>query len=133
MNMHRSNSDRATLLSGGGANGDVSSSGRKVVHDSDTATSSIFEQQNDIRLQELNSKLSALHKASLRDSFTAMRGSLTGTVTRLRHMTSMRHKQYMCYLIMCIVGIFFLFYYFWGYWRNSVDSVGSNDGDRIDV
>ncbi|RHZ68256.1 hypothetical protein Glove_296g55 [Diversispora epigaea] len=137
MNMQRSNSnnkmpsDRAALLSG------ETSTGRKLFHDSSIDNASQFEQQNDIRLQELNSKLSALHKITLDihneandhnnildnmgESFTGMGGPLTHTINRLKHMTSTRHKQYMCYLIMIIVGTFYLLYYFWGYWTNNND------------
>ncbi|CAG8822618.1 40014_t:CDS:1, partial [Gigaspora margarita] len=66
MNMLRSNSnnskssDRVALLSDSNNDTTSSSIGRKVKHDVDT--SSHFEQQNDYRLEELNSKLSALHK-----------------------------------------------------------------------
>ncbi|CAG8836915.1 7307_t:CDS:2, partial [Racocetra persica] len=65
MNMLRSNSnnskssDRVALFSN--SNNDTTSSlGRKVKHETDTPSQ--FEQQNDYRLDELNSKLSALHK-----------------------------------------------------------------------
>ncbi|CAG8575156.1 25389_t:CDS:2 [Gigaspora rosea] len=69
MNMLRSNSnnskssDRVALLSDSNNDTTSSSIGRKVKHDVDT--SSHFEQQNDYRLEELNSKLSALHKITI--------------------------------------------------------------------
>ncbi|CAG8443033.1 17295_t:CDS:2 [Cetraspora pellucida] len=65
MNMLRSNSnnskssDRVALFSN--SNNDTTTTlGRKVKHETDTPSQ--FEQQNDYRLEELNSKLSALHK-----------------------------------------------------------------------
>jgi hypothetical protein len=57
-------SDRANLLSGGSNSDSFLSSGRKIRHDRDINTANIFEQQNDLRLQDLSSKLSSLHKVN---------------------------------------------------------------------
>ncbi|CAJ0863364.1 2456_t:CDS:2 [Entrophospora sp. SA101] len=88
------------------------SSSRITKHDTDIANNIIYEQQNDLQLQELNDKLSTLHKITLDihndvneqvnflddtgDSFLTFRGSLNGTVEKLKHMTAIRHQQYMC-------------------------------------
>ncbi|CAH1760814.1 8122_t:CDS:2 [Entrophospora sp. SA101] len=98
-------SDRINLLS-------KESSSRITKHDTDIANNIIYEQQNDLQLQELNDKLSTLHKITLDihndvneqvnflddtgDSFLTFRGSLNGTVEKLKHMTAIRHQQYMC-------------------------------------
>ncbi|CAI2162078.1 6040_t:CDS:2 [Funneliformis geosporum] len=140
-------SDRANLLSGSSNNSDSTPSGRKIKHDPSISSSQVFEQQNDSRLQELSSKLTTLHKITIDihddvkdqvnllddtgDSFTSVKGGLGGTVGKLKHMTSVRHKQYMCYLILCIVGIVFLIYNFWGFW--SKEEIEMTDMVRNDV
>ncbi|CAG8681228.1 19753_t:CDS:1, partial [Racocetra fulgida] len=53
-------SDRVALFSNSNNDTTSSSLGRKVKHEADAPSQ--FEQQNDYRLDELNSKLSALHK-----------------------------------------------------------------------
>ncbi|RIA98600.1 hypothetical protein C1645_749260 [Glomus cerebriforme] len=143
-------SDRANLLSGG--SNSESSSGRKIKQDHDINTANTFEQQNDLRLQDLSSKLSSLHKITLDihndvndqinilddsgNSFTSFRGGLNGTVGKLKHMTSIRHRQHMCYLILFIIGIFFLLYNFWGFWSRGDGEMSrdfNNDNARNDV
>lgn len=57
-------SDRANLLSGGSNSDSFISTGRKIKHDHDLNTTNTFEQQNDLRLQDLSSKLSSLHKVN---------------------------------------------------------------------
>ncbi|CAB4378974.1 hypothetical protein RhiirA5_346869 [Rhizophagus irregularis] len=134
-------SDRANLLSGGSNSDSFLSTGRKIKHH-DINTNNTFEQQNDLRLQDLSSKLSSLHKITLDihndvndqvnnvldesgNSFTSLRGGLNGTVGKLKHMTSIRHRQHLCYLILCIIGVFFLLYNFWGFWsRENGDEIG---------
>lgn len=56
-------SDRANLLSGGSNSDSFLSTGRKIKHH-DINTNNTFEQQNDLRLQDLSSKLSSLHKVN---------------------------------------------------------------------
>ncbi|GES77522.1 BET1 homolog [Rhizophagus clarus] len=130
-------SDRINLLSGGNNSDSFPSSGRKINIDANT-----FEQQNDLRLQDLSSKLSSLHKITLDihndvndqvnnildesgNSFTSLGGGLNGTVGKLKHMTSIRHRQHLCYLILFVIGIFFLLYNFWGFWnRENGDEIG---------
>ncbi|CAG8659652.1 3579_t:CDS:2, partial [Paraglomus occultum] len=100
--------DRASLL-GSNRSDTGPSSLASMYRESDA--SRVYEQQNDLRLKELNNKLSALHKITvdinnevnadievLDDSsgtFSSFDGSLSGTMDRLKQMTSIRHQRYM--------------------------------------
>ncbi|KAG9291113.1 hypothetical protein G9A89_012985 [Geosiphon pyriformis] len=96
--------------------------------DHNSSTARTYEAQNDLHLEELNSKVSALHKLTLDihhevndqvnlleetdSSFTTFTGSLNTTVSRFRHMISVRNQRYLCYIVICIVSVFLLFYYY---------------------
>ncbi|KAL1923224.1 uncharacterized protein VTP21DRAFT_9600 [Calcarisporiella thermophila] len=90
-------------------------------------TEYLFEQQNDLRMQELDAKVRALKHVTIdihRDVEEQNRyldgmqnnmggfGSLfSGTVRRLSAMTSARHKKMMCYYVACAVGAFIVIYW----------------------
>ncbi|ORY02618.1 hypothetical protein K493DRAFT_312024 [Basidiobolus meristosporus CBS 931.73] len=90
------------------------------------AEAHLVEQQNDVRLQELSSKVSALHRITTNiydevegqnllvdetgNSFNSFGTRFRGTTQRLTRMISVPHKRHMCYLILAIVMIFFIIY-----------------------
>ncbi|KAK9702732.1 hypothetical protein K7432_011093 [Basidiobolus ranarum] len=90
------------------------------------ADAHLVEQQNDIRLQELSSKVSALHRITTNiydevegqnllvdetgNSFSSFGTRFRGTTHRLTRMVSVPHKRHMCYIILAMVLILIIMY-----------------------
>ncbi|KAI9498639.1 hypothetical protein BDB00DRAFT_394569 [Zychaea mexicana] len=95
---------------------------------SDNNNSYVFEQQNDVRMNELGSKLSALKNITIdmhqdvndqdrlvdesNSAFGGLGQTLRQSYGRMNRMASTRHKRQLCYYVAVAVILFFVIY--WG-------------------
>ncbi|KAL0077099.1 hypothetical protein F4703DRAFT_1882191 [Phycomyces blakesleeanus] len=86
----------------------------------------VFEQQNDVRMHELGSKLSVLKNITLemqqdvedqdrllnesQNAFGGLGDNLQNSFGRLNRMVSTRHKRQMCFYVGIALAVFTLFY-----------------------
>ncbi|KAI8336237.1 hypothetical protein BC941DRAFT_398207 [Chlamydoabsidia padenii] len=87
----------------------------------------IFEQQNDVRMNELGSKISALknitidihqdvteqdrHLNESQGIFDGFGNSLQNSFGRMNRMVSKRHQRQLCLYVTIALGVFFVLYY----------------------
>ncbi|OBZ89336.1 protein BET1 [Choanephora cucurbitarum] len=87
----------------------------------------IFEQQNDIRLNELSSKLSAIKNITIdihqdvsdqdrlldesHNQFSGLGNSLQNSFGRMNRMISKRHQRQLCFYVSIALCVFFVLYY----------------------
>ncbi|KAI8378920.1 hypothetical protein BD560DRAFT_388961 [Blakeslea trispora] len=87
----------------------------------------IFEQQNDIRLNELSSKLSAIKNITIdihqdvndqdrlldesHNQFSGLGHSLHNSFGRMNRMISKRHQRQLCFYVSIAILVFFVLYY----------------------
>ncbi|KAI9303234.1 hypothetical protein BJ944DRAFT_105891 [Cunninghamella echinulata] len=87
----------------------------------------VFEQQNDIRLNELGSKLSALKNITIdihqdvtnqdrvlnesHNVFDGFGSTLQNSFGRMNRMVSKRHQRQLCFYVTIMIAIFFILYY----------------------
>ncbi|KAI8084375.1 uncharacterized protein B0P05DRAFT_535347 [Gilbertella persicaria] len=87
----------------------------------------VFEQQNDIRLNELSSKISAIKNITIdihqdvsdqdrlldesHNQFSGLGSSLHQSFGRMNRMISKRHQRQLCFYVSITVFGFFLIYY----------------------
>ncbi|KAI8096491.1 uncharacterized protein BX664DRAFT_324124 [Halteromyces radiatus] len=106
----------------------------------------VFEQQNDVRMNELGSKISALKNITidihqdvnaqdrlLNEShgiFDGFGNSLQNSVGRLNRMVSKRHQRQLCFYVTIALVVFFILYYGSGLisWSSSSSEEVNHDG-----
>lgn len=87
----------------------------------------VFEQQNDVRLNELSSKISAIKNITIdihqdvtdqdrlldesHNQFSGLGSTLQNSFGRLNRMVSKRHQRQLCYYVTIAVFVFFILYY----------------------
>ncbi|KAI8350303.1 hypothetical protein B0O80DRAFT_458687 [Mortierella sp. GBAus27b] len=119
--MWKNNSQTRADLFGGAS----SSSSRD--RDREQQTALLFEQQNDLRMEELASKVAAINKISNdihievngqnaildqnSNSFNEFGTAFAGTVKKLNVMVSQPLGRSMCFMVSAIVIIFFIVYF----------------------
>ncbi|KAG2219575.1 hypothetical protein INT45_002533, partial [Circinella minor] len=88
----------------------------------------VFEQQNDVRMNELGNKLSALKNITIdmhndvndqerlldesNNAFGGLGQTLKQSYGRMNRMVSKRHQRQLCYYVAVAVALFFIIY--WG-------------------
>ncbi|OZJ03478.1 hypothetical protein BZG36_02740 [Bifiguratus adelaidae] len=98
--------------------------------DSDESQAFLYEQQNELRMEELDSKVAALKSVTIdihrdvtdqhriiddaNDTFSNFGSTLTNTAGRLNRMISTRHKRQLCTYVGGAVFLFLVFYWWWG-------------------
>ncbi|ORX50603.1 hypothetical protein DM01DRAFT_1097176 [Hesseltinella vesiculosa] len=106
----------------------------------------LFEQQNDVRMNELGSKISALKNITidmhqdvsdqdrlLGDSdniFSGFGDHLKNSFGRMNRMVSKRHQRQLCFYVTVAVAAFFIIYYGSGLLSGLWSSDPANDVDR---
>ncbi|CAO3687609.1 unnamed protein product [Umbelopsis ramanniana] len=109
--------------------------GKGVSRDREEENALMLEQQNDMRMQELDAKVSALKNVTIdihRDVtdqdlidesanvFEGFGSAFNNSFGRLNRMVSTRHKRQLCFYVAVIVVAFFIFYYGFGaFWLSS--------------
>ncbi|KAH8549688.1 hypothetical protein BGW37DRAFT_522351 [Umbelopsis sp. PMI_123] len=110
--------------------------GKGVSRDRDEENALMLEQQNDVRMQELDAKVSALKNVTIdihRDVteqhdliddstniFAGFGTAFSNSFGRLNRMVSTRHKRQLCFYVTVIVVVFFILYYGVGaFWSSS--------------
>ena len=79
---------------------------------------------------EVNADVEVLDDSS--GTFSSFDGSLSGTMDKLKQMTSIRHQRYMVYLTCFALGIFFMVYSFSSlYWSHESDYSDNNDNGTL--
>ncbi|RUS27405.1 hypothetical protein BC938DRAFT_483299 [Jimgerdemannia flammicorona] len=127
-----SSSARANLFGGGSA-----PSARQLEQNDNL----IYEQQNDVRLQELDDKVAALKNITIdihrevtdqhrlldesETSFSSFGAGLTTSFTRLNRMVSTRHKRQLCVYVGVAVAVFLVLYWL-GNWATNGPSSPKN-------
>ncbi|CAO3610998.1 unnamed protein product [Mucor fragilis] len=87
----------------------------------------VFEQQNDVRLDDLSSKINAIKNITIdihqdvtdqdrlldesHNQFSGLGSSLTNSFGRMNRMISKRHQRQLCFYVSILVFLFFLIYY----------------------
>ncbi|KAL4207867.1 hypothetical protein AB4K20DRAFT_1950210 [Rhizopus microsporus] len=87
----------------------------------------IFEQQNDVRLNELGSKISAIKNITIdihqdvtdqerlldesNHHFSGLGATLSNSFGRMNRMVSKRHQRQLCFYVTVTICIFFILYY----------------------
>ncbi|CAO3650650.1 unnamed protein product [Mucor hiemalis] len=87
----------------------------------------VFEQQNNVRLNELSSKISAIKNITIdihqdvtdqdrlldesHNQFSGLGNTLQNSFGRLNRMVSKRHQRQLCYYVTIAVFVFFILYY----------------------
>ncbi|KAI9332404.1 hypothetical protein BD770DRAFT_403194 [Pilaira anomala] len=87
----------------------------------------VFEQQNDVRLNDLSSKISAIKNITIdihqdvtdqdrlldesHNQFSGLGSTLTNSFGRMNRMISKRHQRQLCFYVSILVFVFFLIYY----------------------
>ncbi|KAI7829376.1 hypothetical protein BC939DRAFT_441708 [Gamsiella multidivaricata] len=104
-----------------------SSSHNNNAYNREQQTALLFEQQNDLRMEELASKVSALNKITVdiqnevhgqhtildqnTNSFNDFGTSFAGTMHKLNVMASQQLGKSMCWMVSAIVIVFFIVYF----------------------
>ncbi|KAF9283915.1 hypothetical protein BGZ88_010248 [Linnemannia elongata] len=115
------NQDRADLF------GSSSSSNQNSAYNREQQTALLYEQQNDLRMEELASKVSALNRITIdiqnevhgqhaildqnSNSFNEFGASFATTVKKLNVMVSQKLGKSMCWMVSAIVILFFIVYF----------------------
>ncbi|KAI8990109.1 hypothetical protein BDB01DRAFT_494689 [Pilobolus umbonatus] len=87
----------------------------------------VYEQQNDVRLNDLSSKISAIKNITIdihqdvtdqdrlldesHNQFSGLGNSLTHSFGRMNRMVSKRHQRQLCYYVAILVISFIIIYY----------------------
>ncbi|KAI8889552.1 hypothetical protein K501DRAFT_320249 [Backusella circina FSU 941] len=103
----------------------------------------VFEQQNDVRLDELSSKISAIKNITIdinqdvtdqdrlldesHSQFTGLGGRLSNSFGRMNRMVSKRHQRQLCFYVTVIVFVFFFLYYGIPFFRYMFGSSGNEE------
>ncbi|KAG0295059.1 hypothetical protein BGZ96_012632 [Linnemannia gamsii] len=115
------NQNRADLF------GSSSSSNQNSTYNREQQTALLYEQQNDLRMEELSSKVSALNRITIdiqnevhgqhaildqnSNSFSEFGTSFATTVKKLDVMVSQKLGKSMCWMVSAIVILFFIVYF----------------------
>ncbi|KAF9332869.1 hypothetical protein BGZ91_011529 [Linnemannia elongata] len=115
------NQNRADLF------GSSSSSNQNSAYNREQQTALLYEQQNDLRMEELASKVSALNRITIdiqnevhgqhaildqnSNSFNEFGASFATTVKKLNVMVSQKLGKSMCWMVSAIVILFFIVYF----------------------
>ncbi|KAI8594960.1 hypothetical protein EDD21DRAFT_392443 [Dissophora ornata] len=107
--------------------GASSSTGNNNAYNREQQTALLFEQQNDLRMEELASKVSALNKITVdihnevhgqhaildqnANSFGEFGNSFATTMKKLNVMASQQLGKSMCWMVSAIVIVFFIVYF----------------------
>ncbi|KAI9243564.1 hypothetical protein BDA99DRAFT_544402 [Phascolomyces articulosus] len=113
---------------------------------SDNNNSFVFEQQNDVRMNELGNKLSALKNITIdmhndvndqerlldesNNAFGGLGQTLKQSYSRMNRMVSTRHKRQLCYYVAVVVALFFIIYWGSGILGRISWSSSPEDGDQ---
>ncbi|KAF9921929.1 hypothetical protein FBU30_008006 [Linnemannia zychae] len=119
--MKNQNQNRADLF------GSSSSSNQSNAYNREQQTALLYEQQNDLRMEELASKVSALNRITIdiqnevhgqhaildqnANSFNDFGTSFARTMTKLNVMVSQKLGRSMCWMVSAIVILFFIVYF----------------------
>ncbi|KAI8992004.1 hypothetical protein BDF20DRAFT_847710 [Mycotypha africana] len=87
----------------------------------------VFEQQNDVRLNDLSSKISAIKNITIdihqdvsdqdrlldesHDSFSGLNHRLRNSFGRMNRMISKRHQRQLCFYVTMAICVFFIIYF----------------------
>ncbi|KAF9950843.1 hypothetical protein BGZ72_007560 [Mortierella alpina] len=104
-----------------------SSNSRSNGHNREQQTALLYEQQNDLRMEELASKVSALNKITVdiqnevhgqhaildqnANSFNDFGTSFATTIKKLNVMATQQMGKSMCWMVSAIVIVFFIVYF----------------------